>query len=841
MKRILLSSLAAMLLTGFGLPVRAQDEAQDEDGPGRGVARLSLLNGEVSVRRGDSGDWVAGAVNAPLLIDDRIATGPNSRAEVQFDFYHRVRLAPDSEIRLSDLEQKRYQIQVAKGTVTFAALPGGDAQVEISTPGASVRPVDHGNYRVSVQPDGTSLITVRSGEAEIFTPSGSEKLSSGRAMLVRTGTDSQSQYQMVAAPAKDEWDRFNEQRDKELGRGSDVYKSYVSRDVYGAEDLNGYGTWVNVPPYGMVWRPYVTDDWAPYRYGRWTWLDWYGWSWVSYDPWGWAPYHYGRWLHHAGYWHWYPGAYYGVHHYWRPALVAWFGWGGGGFNVGVGFGGGWGSWGWVPLAPYERCYPWWGNRWYHGYRNPGYYQKNVNVVNNVNITNVYRNSRVNNGVTVVNGGDFSRGNAGRAFRGGENELGRASVVRGAVPVAPTRDSLRYSDRQSRIAGDTARPSGNERFYGRMQTSRVERVPFDQQRQTLEQVSRRESFGGRGENGAVRGEPSRSTGNVAASEQRGSGGWRSFGDPRTTSGREASVNSGNEPRSASGWRSVETSPRSAERGSTGGRSTGASTLTTTEPRSTGGWRSFGDPARSARTGGADRSGEVTVSPRGAESSRGWSTGGRDAGNTDTPRSSGGTWSTGGRESRIETPRSGGGGWSTGSRESRVETPRSGGGGWSTGGRDAGGMDTPRNSGGTWSTGGRESRIETPRSGGGGWSTGGRESRIETPRSMPGVESTPRSGGNFGGGMSSGGGFGSGRSSAPSMDRGGSFGGSRGGSFGGPSGGGSSMRSAPSMGGGGGGGGMRSGGGGASSAPRSSGGGGGGGGRSGGGGGGRGGRQ
>jgi len=33
--------------------------AQDE--PGRGVARISVINGDVSVRRGDSGDWGGGS------------------------------------------------------------------------------------------------------------------------------------------------------------------------------------------------------------------------------------------------------------------------------------------------------------------------------------------------------------------------------------------------------------------------------------------------------------------------------------------------------------------------------------------------------------------------------------------------------------------------------------------------------------------------------------------------------------------------------------------------------------------------------------------------------------
>ena len=34
------------------------------------------MNGDVSVRRGDSGDVVAAALNAPLMADDRLLTSP---------------------------------------------------------------------------------------------------------------------------------------------------------------------------------------------------------------------------------------------------------------------------------------------------------------------------------------------------------------------------------------------------------------------------------------------------------------------------------------------------------------------------------------------------------------------------------------------------------------------------------------------------------------------------------------------------------------------------------------------------------------------------------------------
>src|SRR5437667_11577135 len=81
----------------------APANAQDPDDMRRGVARISLINGEVSVRRGDSGEWVAAAVNAPLMTEDRVATGPNSRVEIQFDAAHVLRAGGKAEARLAQL------------------------------------------------------------------------------------------------------------------------------------------------------------------------------------------------------------------------------------------------------------------------------------------------------------------------------------------------------------------------------------------------------------------------------------------------------------------------------------------------------------------------------------------------------------------------------------------------------------------------------------------------------------------------------------------------------------------------------------------------------------------
>ncbi|HSW49013.1 MAG TPA: DUF6600 domain-containing protein, partial [Bryobacteraceae bacterium] len=579
----------------------------------------------VSVRRGDSGDWVAAALNAPLVVDDSLLTGSRSRAELQFDWANMIRLSSETEVRLAELENSRYLVQVARGVVTFRVERDSDAEVEISTPSVSVRPVKKGSYRILVREDGESEITVRSGEAEVYTPQGSERLRPGRTMLAR-GSASNPEFQVVSAVGKDDWDRWNEERDRYFSR-SNSYR-YVDRSIYGAEDLDGYGTWIYDAPYGWVWSPRVAVGWSPYYYGRWSWIDWYGWSWISYDPWGWAPYHYGRWYHRANYgWCWYPG---GMHrrHHWSPGLVAFIGWGGGG--IGLGFG----RVGWIPLAPNEPYYPWYGHGYYRGYRNSTYIDNSVHIVNNTNIVNVYRNARVNNAIVGVNGSEFGRG--GGHVRVGAGEVGRAGLVRGQLPVVPDRNSLRLSDRPN-AAAPPARVASTESFFSRRQPAQVERVPFEEQRRGMEQVSRR-TFG----------EP-------ATRSAEGAGSGRGMGSPRAEvpasgrgTGAPAPAGTGGEN---SGWRRVGEAPRTGiqDRGSTpewrrfGGaaertapRSAEApsarpapSAARPSAPSDNGGWRRFepsGESGRSAPAGSApgrlERSApsRQTESPRSSEGRR-----------------------------------------------------------------------------------------------------------------------------------------------------------------------------------------------------------------------------
>src|SRR5438309_3587800 len=361
--------------------------APRSEGPAPAVARVSLIHGDVSTQRGDSGDWGSTSINAPVVRGDQVATGQDARAEIQLDYANILRLAAHSQAKIADLTPKRIQVQVGQGYASYTMLKGSEADVEIDSPNVAVRPLRAGRYRVQVNSDSETDVIVREGEAEITTPQGSTRVRAGEIITIR-GTD-QPEYKISSAPGRDDWDIWNSDRDHVVRNSESV--GHTNRYYTGVNDLDAHGRWIYVPGYGNVWQPYQEATWAPYQTGRWVWEPYYGWTWVSYEPWGWAPYHYGRWFVHAGFWYWWPGP---VHvHYrplWAPAYVAFIG-----FGHHANFGFGFGSIGWIPCGPQDYFYPWYGCGF-----NRIHVTNIVNVTNVTNITNVTNVNNVNN-VAVV--------------------------------------------------------------------------------------------------------------------------------------------------------------------------------------------------------------------------------------------------------------------------------------------------------------------------------------------------------------------------------------------------------------------------------------------------------
>jgi hypothetical protein len=159
-------------------------------------AHISSIKGEVSVRHGDAPERVAGLVKAPLQTDDRIATGPSSRADIQFDSANMLRLGGNAEVRLMQSAPGRYQTELVRGEISLSS-----PSIAVDTPSVSVRPANEGVYRIAVNAARESEVTVRAGEVEVFAPSGSQRVSAGQKMVAR-GSPSDPEFKIVSAIPK---------------------------------------------------------------------------------------------------------------------------------------------------------------------------------------------------------------------------------------------------------------------------------------------------------------------------------------------------------------------------------------------------------------------------------------------------------------------------------------------------------------------------------------------------------------------------------------------------------------------------------------------------------------
>lgn len=406
------------------------------------VTRLSFVSGPVTYSRGDDPDeWDDAIENVPLTIGDRIYAPEDGRAELQLSSGNFVRLAPRSYLSTLNLSDDIKQFHLGEGAASFNIRRlQSDEVIEIDTPNVSVTLEEPGRYRVAVDEDGNSRVTVRRGRATVA--------ASGRQIAVENseirvyGIDS-PRYEIVGLPATDAFDRWVSDRDDRFDRSySEAYR-HASEDIIGAEDLAEYGRWEEIPEYGYAWTPSrVAASWAPFSDGRWYWQDPWGWSWISNERWGWATSHYGRWTSHRSRWYWVPVRPRTRVRY-APACVEFV-------RVRDHVG-------WFPLHPRDRHVPWWERR------DRQYFDRNVTYVNRTHVTvvnhntfitarpvNKYivrdsviirdaRSARFNESLPIPSRSSLrivSENGGRRGQRPSDKIVNRVAVVRTAVPASP---------------------------------------------------------------------------------------------------------------------------------------------------------------------------------------------------------------------------------------------------------------------------------------------------------------------------------------------------------------------------------------------------------------------
>jgi hypothetical protein len=298
----------------------ARAQSPDMDPPAR-VGRLSELTGQVWYYSPDAGEWVSAVPNGPLTTGDRVATDPGARAQVQVGSTT-LRVDSSSELEVIQLDEEHLAVQLHDGTASVRVRDmAGAGQVELTSDEGRFVVQRAGTYRVD-RADGKSDITVYSGQARYEGPNSGLTVNEGQRAEFWIDSGGIAQYTMHE-PESDSFADWNADRDR--AEPSPMAQRYVSPEMTGEQDLDGYGRWEQSPDYGAIWVPTaVAADWAPYSAGHWAWVRPWGWTWIDDAPWGFAPFHYGRWVHVHNNWCWTPGARVPRPVY-APALVAWVG------------------------------------------------------------------------------------------------------------------------------------------------------------------------------------------------------------------------------------------------------------------------------------------------------------------------------------------------------------------------------------------------------------------------------------------------------------------------------------------------------------------------------------
>jgi hypothetical protein len=455
-RRLYLSLLVYLLFIASAWAVPKDDEYMR-------LARLSYIEGNVSYQHSADVDWSAASVNLPLEPGDRIYTGDDGKAEIEFDDGSVYRLARNTDIEILSLKEERIQIRVLVGLSTL--MVASDTDFELDTPVAAFTALRKGTYRLGVDEDGNSDAIVRKGELEAANDQFSRRVQAGE--MVRVAMNDADKPEYSRYDKRDDWDEWNDRRNADMNAYAG--RRYLPDNVYiGASDLHRHGRWINVDSYGLAWVPYsVGVSWAPYSVGRWCYRPFYGWTWVSYEPWGWLPYHYGRWYRSSLYgWCWLPGPTFAFN-FWSPALVTFYS------------GPSWISW--CPLGPgdYYNVNRYHYNRGIYGHQlaqlrglhtraqgNP-FYRGDRDAFRTVNI------DQFRNGSFGQRGRETGRRDIDQPWRQGE-------IVRDRLPVQPTTTSFRPApDRRAHGPERIARPlptvvrnSPDENLRGQEQFRRI---------------------------------------------------------------------------------------------------------------------------------------------------------------------------------------------------------------------------------------------------------------------------------------------------------------------------------------------------------------------------------
>jgi hypothetical protein len=233
---------------------------------------VNLITGDVKVRREASADWVALSTPDELKSGDTVRTGPTGRVEILLNPGSYFRAGGDTEFMLASADLNNLRVELARGSAVVEATGYGYGDtylsIDVAVPGALVKIVRSGVYRINAPSGAPAEVSVSKGRAVV----GSTTIKGGK--FARVSGDN---VEVVKLDKKwrDDLDQWSRDRGKELAKANERVNRRALRSALSAGNFNNifgrtdpFGLWYfnssancyTFLPFGYGWR-------SPYGYG----------------------------------------------------------------------------------------------------------------------------------------------------------------------------------------------------------------------------------------------------------------------------------------------------------------------------------------------------------------------------------------------------------------------------------------------------------------------------------------------------------------------------------------------------------------------------------------------
>ena len=270
--------LTLLFASSLSLNLPAQNSSEPSEAPPPShatypqIVRLSLVEGDVRIALGKGDEkltgntWEQAAADIPLQSGFSLATGPDGRAEIEFEDASTIYLAPNTALSLPLLITKdgvpHTTLSLLSGTLTLNIkpdLPGDSYRIETPTHGITLTDGDNNYTRITSYLDGLHVTPMEDTHLvlnHVSRPVPADK----------TYTLSGYGFHETRTPPATDFTAFDAWVKQRVTSRSNAMKSVMEQaglktPLPGLADLAGKGTFVSCAPYGICWQP--NDGWVP--------------------------------------------------------------------------------------------------------------------------------------------------------------------------------------------------------------------------------------------------------------------------------------------------------------------------------------------------------------------------------------------------------------------------------------------------------------------------------------------------------------------------------------------------------------------------------------------------